>query len=134
VTRALEAPQGWSVADSFTMEGLSWNWPGPESITAHAWRETLDLLAELPCRVAFVRMPLEPGFDEAYMPAAHAAFERDVVDEVRARGWPFVDLQGPGWNDDPDWFLSATHLDADGATDVSDRLATEVLAPRLSAE
>ncbi len=56
-----------------------------------AFAKSLDLLASLPCKVAFVRMPVARSHDVEYAPEV-AAFERDIVAAVRARGFVYVDL------------------------------------------
>lgn len=119
------------IPDAFADGSIQWDWPDANSRTMQAWRDVLDLAEALPCEVHFVRMPLAPGFDEQSMPTIYPLFMRDVVDVLRARGFAFEDLQGPGWNDHPEWFYSKTHLDIPGVIPVSRRLATEILAPRL---
>lgn len=119
------------IPDAFADGSLKWKWPEADSPTMKAWREVLDRCEALDCDVVFVRMPLAPGFDEQSMPEIFPLFERDVIDAVRARGMDFVDLQGPGWNDNPNWFYSTTHLGIQGVRPVSRRLAQQVIAPHL---
>lgn len=119
-------------ADSFALEGLRWEWPAAGSAAAEDWEDALDLLETLPCEVVFVRMPLEPGFDQEHMAEIYPDYTREVVEQLRSRGFEYVDLQGAGWNDRPRWFRSLTHLNDVGAAQVSARFGSELL-PRLLA-
>lgn len=134
LTNALAAArrQGLDAIPDHLADGsIRWSWPDRDSQTMQAWWEILDRAEQLDCEVVFIRMPLAPGFDEWAMPEITPLFQRDVVDEVRARGFDFLDLQGPGWNDDPDWFYSSTHLATAGVRPFSRRFAEEILAPYL---
>jgi hypothetical protein len=122
------------IPDAFADGSIQWRWPDQDSLPMQAWRDVLDLADELPCEVAFIRMPLAPNFDQESMPDIYPLFVRDVVDVLRARGMTFDDLQGPGWNDNPEWFYSTTHLDIKGVIPVSRRLASDIIAPKLRAE
>ena len=130
--KRLSAAQGHDeIPDHFADGSIQWEWPGEDSETMAAWREVLDRCEDLDCDVVFIRTPLAPGFDQDSMPDVYPLFERDVVEAVRARGFEFHDLQGPGWNDDPSWFYSTTHLANPAVRPFSKRLAEEIIGPYL---
>jgi hypothetical protein len=112
-------------------EGLKWRWTEPTEPDARGWRRCLDSLEALDCQVLFVKMPVQPGFDERYMPEMQKRFDAEILADIAARGWEYVPLVGDPWPTAPGLFISQTHLDFDGARLTTRLFVERILAPRL---
>ncbi len=99
-------------------------------LEVEAFQRTLDLLETLPCRVVFVRMPVDRGYEREEAPHIRR-FEREIVSQVLARGFPYHDLnRHPELREDR-VFQNPTHVNREGMAIASRRLAVEVLYPLL---
>lgn len=95
-----------------------------------AFERLLEQLAALECRIAFVRMPVEPGFD-VLQAEALAAYERRIVAPLRAAGHAYLDLNDFPHLRRPDFFKNPTHVNVPGREHSSRALAWQLIAPAL---
>jgi hypothetical protein len=99
-------------------------------LEVEAFERTLDLLETLPCRVVFVRMPVDRDYEREEA-AQIRRFEREIVAKVLARGFPYHDLNRHPELREQRVFQNPTHVNAEGMAIASRRLGVEVLYPLL---
>ena len=90
--------------------------------------KTLERLAKLPCKVAFVRMPVARAYDEAEA-ARLAAFEKEVLSKVRAMGFEYFDLNRIAVLRVPQLLANPTHTNPVGRTAASRAMGLALVAP-----
>jgi len=91
-----------------------------------AFERTLDMLEELPCEVAFARMPVLPEFDQEQHRQLRA-FQERVVAPLQARGFEYYDLNEHAELREEALFKDPSHVDVEGMRMVSDLLARNVV-------
>lgn len=92
------------------------------------FQKSLDLLAKLPGKVAFVRMPVARAYDEDHA-AQLAKFETEVVAKVRALGFEYFDLNRIPVLRVPQLQTNPTHANTVGRTAASRALGLTLVAP-----
>ena len=96
----------------------------------HAFERTLEQMRELPCRVAFVRMPVLESFD-ADQAAELALFHELVVPMAREAGFPFFDMNTEPELRLPELYDNPSHLNHAGRQRASLWLGLNVVKPGL---
>jgi len=114
-------------------DGVEWVMDAADGEDRVQFRRALDVIDELACEVAFVRMPVVEGFDAAYMPRVFEQYEREVLGEVEARGHRYVDLNRPPYPRRPELFRGTTHLNRAGCVETSRAIVADLLVPLLRA-
>lgn len=93
----------------------------------------LRIASELPCRVVFVRPPLEATFDERKQPEEVALFRRRAVPEFDRAGLDYRDLVRDPYPTEARFYRDeGSHLNLDGARHASRALVLDLLVPLLS--
>lgn len=129
---ALQARQRRGRPDLFDLPpGKAWKWSEPGSPDIVGWQRVLEICEELPCKVIFVRMPLQLGFNEQHMPLVSRRFADEIVGQLTARGFEFHDLNLPPYPSDPQYFAGITHLNRRGCEETSRVIVPELIAPQL---
>jgi len=112
-------------------DDIAFAWSAAESPDQVGMRRSLDLLEALPCRVIFVRMPIQPDFDRERMPVVSRRLLEEVVPSIEARGFDVHDLNRSPFPQTPELFRNPTHMNLAGCQRTSELLAESVLAPYL---
>ena len=100
-------------------------------IDVRGFERALDVLASLPCRVVFVRMPVQADYELERSSPDHLRFLEEIVPRCLARGFPYVDLARPPYPEQAQYFTSPDHLNTAGRMRTSEIFARQVLAPLL---
>lgn len=138
-------PRGPFVLDEQTRQLMAQNRELRDS-GEHAWKSDTDLYidwlgfqgilrlaAELPCRVVFVRPPLEATFNERKQPEGFAHFLQRVVPEFDRWDFDYRDLARDPYPTDARFYRDAgSHLSPDGARHASRALVLDLLVPLLA--
>lgn len=92
----------------------------------NAFKRALKSLVGLPCRVAFVRMPVLESFDRDQT-AELERFYDDIVPMVRAAGYPFFDMNSEPELRLPELYDNPSHLNHAGRRRASLWMAKKVV-------
>lgn len=96
----------------------------------HAFERTLERMQALPCKVAFVRMPVLETFD-ADQAVELALFHEVVVPLAREAGFPFFDMNTEPELRLPELYDNPSHLNQAGRQRASLWLGLNVVKPGL---
>jgi hypothetical protein len=94
------------------------------------FRRTLERLADYDCKVVFTRLPVAREY-AAEQRTQLARFEREIVAEVRAAGFRYLDLNQFEHLLRPEFFKNPTHTNVLGMAHTSRCLAFELICPEV---
>jgi len=131
---ALQERQRRGQPDLFDLPpGRAWKWSDPTSPDIVGWQRVLEICEQLPCKVIFVRMPLQEGFDAEHMPRVSRRFAAEIVTQLAERGFEYHDLNTAPYPLAPQYFAGITHLNRWGCEETSRILVSQLLAPQVRA-
>lgn len=101
-----------------------------DALEVRAFMRLLDRLDQLPCEVAFFRMPVLESFDRDQAREYHA-YISDIVPMFAERGFHYLDLNDVPRLRQPDYFGNPSHVNPAGRVEASLEFARRGLGPWL---